>query len=232
MVNIVVGLHFPLTNTLKMVQCKLKEHETFMAPHLSNCNINSALDRKARFLLGAFRGSEGCRIGRSSRVKIALSALELGPNPILDEIEDLSSLTSWGTLLDYDAEGIVAQMSIIDNFKVNIINILAHRTVAQRQAIECAYKDQYGETFYDRAHLSAAALQKAMNEGETDNDLLIDVICTSSKTKILAIKGAFQENSSGRKSLVEAIESECSGDLKRVLMATVESCRRKGFDES
>lgn len=37
----------------------LKEHETFVAALLSYCNRYNALDREARDLLSAFRGSEG-----------------------------------------------------------------------------------------------------------------------------------------------------------------------------
>ncbi|VDN96154.1 unnamed protein product [Rodentolepis nana] len=138
----------------------------------------------------------------------------------------------------------------LGSYEDDIINILAHRTVAQRQAIERAYKEQYGEdirqklksllredlelvilwSFYDRAHLNAAALQKAMNATETDNDLLIHVICTADRDEIRPIKEAFQEMAGTR--LVEAIESKCNGDFKRVLLAIVDGSREEDCDES
>lgn len=51
-------------------------------------------------------------------------------------------------------------------------------------------------SFYDRAQLNAAALQKAMNGIGTDGDMVIDVICSASNSKIIAIKEAFQESTS------------------------------------
>nr|CDS27545.1 spectrin beta chain [Hymenolepis microstoma] len=62
----------PQMDSLEAVQVILKEHETFMAPLISYCNRYSALDRKARDLLGAFRGSEDCFIAELDSLRESL----------------------------------------------------------------------------------------------------------------------------------------------------------------
>ncbi|VUZ52608.1 unnamed protein product [Hymenolepis diminuta] len=69
-----------------------------------------------------------------------------------------------------------------------------------------------------------------MNGIGTDEDMVIDVICSASNSKIIAIKEAFQEMTG--KSLEDAIESECSGEFKRVLVAIIQGCRQKGCNEA
>lgn len=49
-------------------------------------------------------------------------------------------------------------------------------------------------SFYDRAELNAAALHDAMKGAGTDEDMLIDVICTASNKKMQAIKAAYRRS--------------------------------------
>ncbi len=54
-----------------------------------------------------------------------------------------------------------------------------------RQAVEWS--------FYDRAHVNAAALKKAIEGAGTDEDMLVDVLCTASNHEVMQIKEAYQE---------------------------------------
>lgn len=49
-------------------------------------------------------------------------------------------------------------------------------------------------SFRDRAQINAAALEKAMKGAGTDENMLIEVICTASCNKINAIKMAYEES--------------------------------------
>ncbi|VDN96152.1 unnamed protein product [Rodentolepis nana] len=147
-----------------------------------------------------------------------------------------------------DAQAIHEAMGQLSLSKDRIIEMIAHIPLETRVKLP-KYFERMGEdiiqklksvfredlelailwSFYDRAHLNAAALQKAMNATETDNDLLIHVICTADEYEIRPMKGAFQEITG--KCLLKAIDKECRGDFKRVLVAIIEGYRVKEYDE-
>ncbi|VUZ52609.1 unnamed protein product [Hymenolepis diminuta] len=151
---------------------------------------------------------------------------------------------------DADAQALHKAMKGIGCDEDEIIVILAHRTVQQRKEIEVSYKAQYGRdlkeqlkkelrgdfehvvlwSFLSPPQVNAAALKKAMKGAGTNEDMLIDVICTADNREIDEIKTAFQEMTG--KSLEDEIESETSGDFRRVLIAILQGSRSTAFDKS
>ncbi|VDO00711.1 unnamed protein product [Rodentolepis nana] len=131
-----------------------------------------------------------------------------------------------------------------------ITDILAHRTVKQRKEIEVAYKAQFGRdlkehlkkelrgdyehavlwSFLTPAEINATALQKAMKGAGTDENMLINIICTANNREMEEIKIAFQEMFG--KSLEDEVRSETSGDFRRVLIAILQSSRSVDSDKS
>ncbi|KAM7536181.1 hypothetical protein Aperf_G00000095710 [Anoplocephala perfoliata] len=148
-----------------------------------------------------------------------------------------------------DAQALREAMKGMGTSEQAIIDIIAKRTVAQRQEIAHAFKAQFGQdlmerlekelsgnfrqaikwSFYKRPELNAAALHKAMKGTGTDEAMLIDVICTAKNDEIKAIKEAFKTMTG--KSLEATIEKETSGDFKRVLVAISQAQRESGYDE-
>nr|UZN72719.1 annexin B3 [Taenia multiceps] len=149
-----------------------------------------------------------------------------------------------------DAQELEKAMRGIGTNKATIINVLANRTKSQRREIAQAYKAQYGKdlkerlhkalsgtfrqavewSFYDRAHVNAVALQKAMKGAGTNEGMLIDVLCTATNNEVEKIKEAYQDLT--QKSLEDDVESETSGDFKRVLVALLQARRETDCDKS
>lgn len=136
-----------------------------------------------------------------------------------------------------------------------IIKLLSHRSLQQRQTIEKTYKSIYGMdlrkslhkelsgffrlsvlySFYDKAHVNARALYRAMKGAGTDETVLIDVICSSTNEEIHALKEAYndilrEENQNlFRRSLEQDVIHDVSGDFERVLVALLQGKRRTTF---
>ncbi|CDI98572.1 annexin [Echinococcus multilocularis] len=149
-----------------------------------------------------------------------------------------------------DAQTLEKAMKGLGTDEATIIDVLAHRTSRQRREIADAYKAQFGKdlkerlhkelsgkfrqavewSFYNRAHVNAAALQKAMKGAGTNEKLLIDILCTASNKEVKKIKEAYEEIT--QKSLEDDVESETSGDFKRVLVAILQARRECDCNES
>uniref|UniRef100_A0A0R3WA18 Annexin n=1 Tax=Taenia asiatica TaxID=60517 RepID=A0A0R3WA18_TAEAS len=149
-----------------------------------------------------------------------------------------------------DAQELEKAMKGIGTDEATIIDVLANRTNSQRREIAQAYKAQYGKdlkerlhkelsgkfrqavewSFYDRAHVNAAALQKAMKGAGTNEGMLIDVLCTATNNEVKKIKEAYQDLT--QKSLEDDVESETSGNFKRVLVALLQARRETDCDKS
>uniref|UniRef100_A0A0R3X1P8 Annexin n=1 Tax=Hydatigena taeniaeformis TaxID=6205 RepID=A0A0R3X1P8_HYDTA len=149
-----------------------------------------------------------------------------------------------------DAQTLKEAVKGIGTDETIIIDILSHRTSCQRQDIAQAYKSQYGEdllerlhkelsgkfrqavewSFYDRAHVNAAALKEAMKGAGTNEGMLIDVLCTATNDEVEEIKEAYMELT--QRSLEDDVKSETSGDLERVLVAILQAERESDCDHS
>ncbi|KAL5960689.1 Annexin A13 [Taenia solium] len=149
-----------------------------------------------------------------------------------------------------DAQELEKAMKGIGTDEATIIDVLANRTSSQRREIVKAYKAQYGKdlkerlhkelsgnfrqavewSLYDRAHVNAAALQKAMKGAGTNEGMLIDVLCTATNNEVKKIKEAYEDLT--QKSLEDDVESETSGNFKRVLVALLQARRETACDKS
>lgn len=145
---------------------------------------------------------------------------------------------------DADCEGLYKAMKGLGTDEQAIIDILAHRTADQRVQIVQKYKTMYGKDLV--AHLKselsgrfedvvkamccslddldATTLRKAMKGLGTDEDILIEILCSRNNTQIRKIKEAYARLFDGR-DLEADIESETSGDFKRVLVSLVQGKR-------
>lgn len=138
-----------------------------------------------------------------------------------------------------------------------IIEVLAHRSLKQRQEIERVYKSMYGldlkemlrkelsgyfrlavlYSFYDKAHVNAMSLYRAMKGLGTDEGILIDVLCSSTNEEIMELREAYDDilkeerQNLARRSLEQDVMHDVSGDFKRLLVAILQGKRRKTFDK-
>jgi len=116
-----------------------------------------------------------------------------------------------------------------------IINVLCRRSNAQRMDIVRTYKTAYGKDLIDdirsetsgnfenllvallthSTEIYARELYEAMYGGGTDEDVLIEVMCTMSNREIREICGMFQRMFG--KSLEQELRSDTSGSFKRLM---------------
>ena len=142
-----------------------------------------------------------------------------------------------------DAEALRKAMKGIGTDEAAIIKIIANRNNAQRQKIKVAYKNAYGRDLiadlkselhgnFEDACLAlfetpidydVLELKNSMKGIGTDEDTLIEII-VSRPTPILKMIKAAYKNKYG-KELEDAVSSEVSGDLKRLLI-TLLQCKR------
>ncbi|VDM31471.1 unnamed protein product [Hydatigera taeniaeformis] len=150
-----------------------------------------------------------------------------------------------------------------------IISVLTSRTVQQRQEIARAYKAAYGKdlqgklrrqlsgdirlavlySFYDKAHVNAKACYKAIRGAGTDEQVLIDVICTSDNAEIHSLKRAYhdillEEGQNDRlqkhvfqhlavkRNLETDVKADVRGDLEFVLVALLQGKRETSFNQA
>ncbi|KAL5109528.1 Annexin A13 [Taenia crassiceps] len=156
-----------------------------------------------------------------------------------------------------DAEALYNAMKGLGTDEDVIIDVLSHRSLEQRQTIETTFKSIYGmdlkETlhkelsgyfrlavhysFYDRAHVNAIALYRAMKGLGTDETVLIDVICSCTNKEIHELKEAYNDilrekrQNLSRRSLEQDVIHDVSGDFERVLVAMLQGKRREKFDK-
>lgn len=128
-----------------------------------------------------------------------------------------------------------------------IIQVLGNRSNAQRQEIKRIYevmfarnliKDLKSELGGDLlkvilacmrppAEFDARELSKAMEGLGTDEELLIEIMCSRTTDELRAIKMAYEKKY--KKTLEDSLKSETSGDFKR-LMVSLTTCGR--FEDS
>ncbi|CDI98574.1 annexin [Echinococcus multilocularis] len=164
--------------------------------------------------------------------------------PYMDASEDANEL-----------EKAMKGIAIIGTDEKKIISILANRTVQQRQEIARAYKATYGKdlqgrlrrrlsgdirravlcSFYDKAHVNAKACYKSIRGPGTDEQILIDVICTSDNAEIYSLKRAYRDilleegQNAVRHNLEADVKGDVRGDLEFVLVALLQGKRETAF---
>ncbi|XP_072227452.1 annexin A4 [Leuresthes tenuis] len=127
-----------------------------------------------------------------------------------------------------------------------IIDVLAHRTIAQRQRIKEAYKQTVGKDLADdlSSELSgnlksvvlgllmlppvydAYELRNAMKGAGTEEACLIDILASRTNDEIQAINAVYKKEY--EKSLEEAVCGDTSGMFQRVLVSLLTAGRDQG----
>uniref|UniRef100_A0A3Q1M318 Annexin n=1 Tax=Bos taurus TaxID=9913 RepID=A0A3Q1M318_BOVIN len=130
-----------------------------------------------------------------------------------------------------------------------IIDIIAHRSNAQRQQIRQTFKSHFGRDLMadlkselsgdlarlilglmmPPAHYDAKQLKKAMEGAGTDEKALIEILATRTNAEIQAINKAYKEDY--HKSLEDALSSDTSGHFKRILISLATGNREEGGED-
>ncbi|KAL8212086.1 UNVERIFIED_CONTAM: Annexin A6 [Gekko kuhli] len=127
-----------------------------------------------------------------------------------------------------------------------IIDVVTHRSNAQRQEIIKAYKSHFGRDLMadlksevagalakvilglmmTPAQYDAKQLKKAMEGAGTDESILTEILATRTNQEIQAINAAYKE--AYHKSLEDALSSDTSGHFKRILISLALGNRDEG----
>ncbi|KAF9423822.1 hypothetical protein HW555_000880 [Spodoptera exigua] len=145
-----------------------------------------------------------------------------------------------------DAAALRAAMKGFGTDEQAIIDILTTRSNAQRQAIAKAFTHEYGKDIIEdlKSELGGhfedvivalmmppeeylcKELHKCMEGMGTDEDTLVEILCTRTKPEIAAIVQAYERMYD--RPLAEHMCSETSGDFRRLLTLIVTSSTRQG----
>ncbi|KAK8759331.1 hypothetical protein V5799_003036 [Amblyomma americanum] len=145
-----------------------------------------------------------------------------------------------------DSQALRKAMKGFGTDEAAIIAILAKRTSDQRQVITTTYKQLFGRDLVKdlKSELSgkfedvivglmtplyeflASELKAAMKGAGTDEDCLIEILCTRTNAEIAAIKQIYKQKYD--KDLEKAVISETSGDFQRILVSMLTASRQEG----
>jgi len=149
---------------------------------------------------------------------------------------------------DNDAQTLRKAMKGLGTDEKAIIEILGNRSNEQRQAIKLQYKTAYGRDLIKDlkselrgdfetvilgimatpAAFDATCLKKAMKGAGTDEEVLVEILCTRTNEEIKAIKVAYKKEFG--KDLEEAMTSETSGTFEHLLVGLCAAGREESTD--
>uniref|UniRef100_A0A2K5NNH4 Annexin n=1 Tax=Cercocebus atys TaxID=9531 RepID=A0A2K5NNH4_CERAT len=147
---------------------------------------------------------------------------------------------------DADAKALRKAMKGLGTDEDTIIDIITHRSNAQRQQIRQTFKSHFGRDLMSDlkseisgdlarlilglmmppAHYDAKQLKKAMEGAGTDEKALIEILATRTNAEIRAINEAYKEDY--HKSLEDALSSDTSGHFRRILISLATGNREEG----
>jgi len=142
-----------------------------------------------------------------------------------------------------DANVLRGAMKGFGTSEQEIIDVLCRRTNSQRQTISDIYTKQFERDLVDdlkselggnfesvivglmmpTATYCAQYLNKAMKGLGTDEETLVEILCSRSQEEVLRIAAAYQAEYGN--TLVDDIKGDTSGPLQRLLVMTVEGAR-------
>jgi len=136
-----------------------------------------------------------------------------------------------------DAKTLHGAMKGLGTNESKIISVVAYRSIEQLKEVEKTFKTMFGEDlkkwlkselsgnlekvvlgrFFGRFEYLAHICRVAMKGIGTDEEALVDVICSKTSDEINKIKDAYKDMF--ERDLIKDIESETSGNLRKILVA-------------
>lgn len=146
---------------------------------------------------------------------------------------------------EHDAEALYKAMKGLGTDDKILISILTERSTEHLQEVKKAYEKKYGKTletdikgdtsgYYedllvallqDHQFYLAGLVMEAIKGLGTDEQLLIDVICTKSDAELKDIANAFTKRYG--KDMLKEVADDLSGDLKKMILSLFEFKRGK-----
>merc|ERR1712071_658129 len=200
-------------------------------------------------------GSRALSLQLSGRALLSLPALYLTSNlktfkmSLGVEMEHYTEVPTVVASANFDpvahAQGLRAAMKGLGTSEQEIIDILCNRSNAQRQLINQAYTTEYGRDLMEDlkselgghfesvivglmmpvASFCAKKLNKAMKGGGTDEETLVEILCSRTSAEIKLIAAAYLEDY-GR-TLEDDIKDDTSGPLQRLLVMAIEGVKNE-----
>jgi len=162
----------------------------------------------------------------------------------MGDYQEMATVVASGLFVPLgDANVLRGAMKGFGTSEQEIIDVLCRRTNSQRQAINAIYTQQFERDLVEdlkselggnfesvivglmmaTPHYCAKQLHKAMKGAGTDEETLVEILCSRSHQEVLQIATAYETEYGN--ALVDDINGDTSGPLQRLLVMTVEGAR-------